>query len=889
MKHASKIGNTVLVISRPSRRLIAADTGGKGWNLLRLRRLGFRVPPFVIFSSRMFAECAGERRGDIDAQLKGLRAEDREGIMRASVRVRDIITGLPMSDQVMRSVYRAFDRLAGKDGLVSVRSSVAGEDGTEHSFAGQMDSKLNVPRHMVTLAVRQVWASAFSARALAYRLRAGLPLLDVRIAVVLQVMLQAEASGVLFTRDPVSGARQCVVTAGYGLGEGVVSDRVETDTYRCPLDGRDVQADVAEKTRAMCRTENGSGGVRLMPVDPARRGARVLSDVEVLQLRDWGMQLESASKAPVDVEWARAEDGGLFLLQVRPVTTRTERTPNMQVWDNANIVESYPGITSPLTFSFIREAYERAFRGAVRGFLLRPAPLQQVNSVLASLLGHVHGRVYYNLRNWYTMLSVLPGFKRNKKAWDQMIGIAHALEIPAARLSPLDRAGTALKCAWRLLRVRGNAREFHRAFTQDFRRWSAMDITRADGPALRRQYAMLAEEAPRIWPRTLYNDFAAMTWYDLLKRCCARWHCSDGLHNRLLCAEPGIESVQPVRALVGMAEAIREDKALTALFAGSSDAEILTALREDGAYASLRDFLRDYLARYGDRGFEELKLESHSYRDDPAALIGMLRGYVRSGMTTAGMEREETRTREAAERELRDRIRNPFARLLTRIVLDRARAAVAARENMRFSRSRLYGLLRRMFRRLASILSAQGVIAHPDDIFFLEVQEVFALVEKTLPPAEARRIVARRRQAQAADAELELPSRFMRDGNDGAVQQPQAAEAVTTQDLSAPQLRGTGCSTGMVTAPCAVVREPSAAGDVAGKILVARSTDPGWVFLMISAAGLIVEQGSVLSHTAIIGRELGIPTIVAANDAMRLLEGAKSVTMNGATGEISWK
>ena len=202
---------------------------------------------------------------------------------------------------------------------------------------------------------------------------------------------------------------------------------------------------------------------------------------------------------------------------------------------------------------------------------------------------------------------------------------------------------------------------------------------------------------------------------------------------------------------------------------------------------------------------------------------------------------------------------------------------------MRFSRSRLYGLLRRMFRRLGQLFHAQHVINDADDVFFLEVDEVFAVVMKRLSPDEARYIIARRRKKYTEDQAVSLPSRFIREGDNGAITLPGGTQATTDAGL-----RGTGCSTGIITAPCCIVQDPRDAGDVCGKILVARSTDPGWVFLMINAAGLIVEQGSVLSHTAIIGRELGIPTIVAAKDAMLQLADARDITMNGATGEIQW-
>ena len=894
MKTRLETSDTMLLDST-SRHSRPEECGGKGWNLLRLRQLGFPVPEFVILPSTVFEACSAAERSRIDAVLSAL--EDggsgthvQACISEASHLLHGIVLALQLPGDVRKALRRGFAAVAQESGLVSVRSSVAGEDGTEHSFAGQMDSILNVDADALEHAVKAVWASAYSERAIAYRLRTGLPLRGIRIAVVLQRMLDAEAAGVLFTRDPMTGAQVCIVTAGFGLGEGVVSDSVECDTYRCLAGGRRVERTIAEKTRRMQRPEDGGIGARLMPVPRAQRSLAVLDDTEVLLLRDWAARLESAMRTPVDMEWARTRDGVMHVLQVRPITTAPPPQGELFVWDNANIVESYPGLTLPLTFSFIRQAYERAFLGAMRGFHLRSTPVREMAPQLSSLLGLLRGRVYYNLRNWYGILSLLPGFRRHKQAWDQMIGITESIDIPQAKLSWLDRTVAVLLSAWRLLDIRGNARRFFRDFDLLYREASAFDIASADAAALRRFYDDLAERAPRFWPRTLYNDFAAMTWYDALRRLCGRWGCRDGLHNALLCAEPGIESVQPVRALVRMAERIRRDPALASAFTLRGDLQLLELLRTKQIFAPLYLFLEDYLARYGDRGFEELKLESRSYRDEPEVLLGLLRGYVESDLTVQRMEEDELRTRSDAEREMAGVVRNPLRRWVLRFVLGRARAAVAARENMRFARSRFYGLIRRLFRRLGIIFSEQGLLDSPDDIHYLQVEEIFAITESGFgaidPDGEnTPRVTVVRRKCEYEEAAAHRPpSRFVTVGIPSWSQVPDAGESSD----GARQLRGTGCSAGLVTAPAALVRDPRSAADVRGRILVARSTDPGWVFLMISAAGLIVERGSVLSHTAIIGRELGIPTIVAVADAMRHIPDGASVTMNGSTGEITW-
>ncbi len=370
----------------------SSEVGGKAWNLLRLREKGFLVPRFWIVPRAPLA--ATRVSPDLLLELGAALPEGR---------------------------------------LFAVRSSAVAEDSREHSFAGVLESVLNVPRTEVAAAIERVWASALSARAVSYRRRKGLRPEDEATAVIVQEMVQPRCAGVLFTRDPADGARRVVISAGLGLGQGVVSDAVETDTFRIGWEGAALSSEVRTKRSRIVLADGCGGGTREETVPRRWRGRPALRASEVRRLRDVGREVEQALGGPQDVEWALEGAGRLFVLQARPIVggARSTREP-VRIWDNANVVESYPGLTLPLTFSFARRSYERTFSDAAARFLAlggaRPS-----RDVFASLIGLLDGRVYYNLHSWYEMFSYLPGSDRYRESWDRLMGVAGRGASPPSR------------------------------------------------------------------------------------------------------------------------------------------------------------------------------------------------------------------------------------------------------------------------------------------------------------------------------------------------------------------------------------------------------------------------------------------------------------------------
>jgi len=864
MRASLRRSKDIIWCDGPPRRLRPREAGGKGWNLLRLRRDGFPVPAFCVVSSRVFERALRPVRGRIEAIIASVDFGDREAAERASLGIGELVLTAGFPGNVVPDLDAALQRLLGDGGRLAVRSSIVGEDSAEHSFAGLMDSFLNVAPGEVPDAVRKVWASAFSARALTYRKRKDLPLRGIAAAVIIQEMVRPSASGVLFTRDPETGRNECLVAAGFGLGDDVVADRVETDAYRMPW----------------------PGDGRLTKTVSA---VQVLPDEDIRALCVLGLEIEKRFGLPQDIEWARDGRGKLFLLQARPIVfaAAPRRDEGLRVWDNSNIIESYPGLTLPLTFSFVRECYEIVFRDVARAIDPSGRGLAARDDVLGHMIGLLGGRVYYNLLNWYELLSYLPGFDRHRESWDRMIGISQNLRFPEKRGSAWSRARAAVLIGTRLLTVRRTLRRFFDGFDRAYAAFGPRDFSSESAAGLMKAYDDLKRGFAGRWYLTQFNDFCAMTYYEALRRLCARRGLADlpNLHNDLLCGQKNVESAAPVRSLVRLAEVVRGEPAYGRLLDGRDDEAVWTAVQRNPALGPLKRMFDDHLRRYGDRATEELKLETPTYREAPALMVGLVRRYVDLGLTVAVQEAREGEVRRRAKAALRGRLGDPFRRLGFRFVLGNARRAIAGRENARFARARLFGVVRRISRRAGVIFAESGLIDSPGDVYYLTMDEVIGTARGTAAGRDLRALVALRKSEYAAFARMNLRDRFVTKG----IHFLDLPAEEGSRPETGKRLQGINCSAGIAEGEARVVLDPRSARTEGRYILVAKSTDPGWVFLMVAAKGIVVERGSVLSHTAIIGRELGIPTIVGVHDATRLIPDGASLFMDGSTGEVRWQ
>ena len=511
-----------------------------------------------------------------------------------------------------------------------------------------------------------------------------------------------------------------------------------------------------------------------------------------------------------------------------------------------------------------------------------------------AMIGLVRGRVYYDLLNWYRVLALLPGFQLNRSFMEQMMGVREGLPPElAGEFAPPSRwqrvrDGLALaRCLAGLVR---NHWTIDRQITAFMARLEvalaqpAVPLAEQRADELVASYRRLEQQLLTRWDAPLTNDFLAMIFYGVLKKLCVAWagDTAGSLQNDLVGGEGGIISAEPAARVRELADLARSQPDFAALLRSAPLAVLLPAVRARPAF---RQAFEAYLDQFGDRCLEELKLESPTLHDDPLPLLRAI-GHQAGRPEVAAVD-HAARLRQAAEVRVTGLLAGrPLRRAVFAWVLGNARARVRCRENLRFERTRLFGRVRRLVVELGLRLHAVGVLDTPRDVFHLELEELLGFVTGTGTCHDLRGLAAVRAQAYAGYRTGPAPAdRFPTRGwvpVGNAYTAPPTNEPVATGDLR----QGTGACPGVVRGRARVVRDPRGVELEAGAILVAERTDPGWIMLFPAAAGLVVERGSLLSHSAIVARELGLPAVVGVPGCTAWLSDGDLVELDGATGTV---
>jgi phosphohistidine swiveling domain-containing protein len=881
--------------------------GGKGDNLLLLQH-EYTVPEWVALPASVFVQCLESGGLDKTIREKLSRLTDESAVEIAG-EISDLIRQIPFPDTLAAELEETGRAVFGAD-YISVRSSAADEDGALHSFAGIHESFLYVRGlSEITQRIRDVWASGYQERALLYRLRNKLSLHPVPMAVLLQRMVNAETSGVVFTADPsTQDPQHLVISALYGLGEGLVSAGLDADTFAYDKrTGVFTATTVPKRTRYILDTEHGNG-LREAPVQEAVQEKPALSEEQLSLLAQTALKIERRYGRPQDIEFCFDAKGQLYLLQTRAITTVEEYGPAAgyhQIWDNSNIIESYSGVTSPMTFSFIRHAYSVVYTCFSEVMGIPPEIIRENQTVYRNMLGLFDGQVYYNLPNWYRLVRQFPGYAYNKAFMESMMGVKDTADADAPVQQPAGAfrrycvelpklIGLASRMLYRFRSLRHQVPAFSQHFDHYYNQWAAMDFKRMQPHELMQVYLDMEKHLLRNWKTPIINDFYVMVFYGTLKACCKTW-CKDEqgtLQNNLICGEGEIESTQPTRMLMKLASTIKAEAALSKLFLEHAPLELLHIIPRREETRHISEAVAEYLRLYGFRCVNELKLEEPSLHETPEFVYQMIANYVRMDASlldlTAQDAREKTIRAEAEARAFASL--SPFRKMVFRMLLRHARAGVKNRENMRFARTKIYGLLRLLLQAIGETFAREGLMDTPHDIFYLTIDEVWDFVKGTAVTRQLRALVAlRKSEFDGYRAQERMPDdhfetygmAYHRNSFRNAT--PRASSGVTDDGA----LHGIGCSPGVVEGVVRVIHSPRSDARLNGEILVAARTDPGWVPLYPSVSGLLIERGSILSHSAIVAREMGLPAIVGIPNLLKTLHDGQRVRMDASSGTVT--
>ncbi len=856
-----------LISDRTHTDISTIEIGGKAQNLHLLRSMEMNVPSWVTIPLDYFQAFV----------LKNNLTLSKDQII-------ECIDQFSFEDQlneIIRSHFSGINRFA-------VRSSGSEEDGKQHSFAGLFESRLFVPEEELESAIKQVWKSAFQDRVSSYCQEKNIPS-PLGISVIIQEMIPTEVAGVAFGINPIDPlASEKVITAIWGCGEGVVSGLFDADHYFLQ-DGK-WRAEIANKQEALVYNTTEKKGISRIPVESNRRNIACLNDRELRQISAILDRCSQHFGQPQDIEFGIYQ-GEIYVLQSRPVTTVAKSTQkeNHIIWDNSNIIESYPGVTTPLTFSFVRQSYEGAYMQFAAYMGVDEATLQAQKRIFANTLGLINGRVYYNLRSWYQMLALLPGYKINARFMEKMMGVKERFDLPDHEISKAKAWWQIIKMIVQMYgRYRAlpkQRKQFMSLLNATITEYKSIEFEKKSSYELMQLYLRFEKTLLNNWKAPLLNDFFAMIWFGRLQKKCAEYlaHTHPNIHNDLLCGSADIISVQPIHRCIEIATIIDQNPEWKKTFL-TSDPQEINDLLITAPYKPLERLIHNYIQDFGERCIGELKLETISYQQDPRLFIKVIQSYVQQGInkstTQSGLEEK---IREAAEQTIDEQL-NGFKRQSLFKTMRKARELVSARENLRYERTRAFGIVRAIFSAIGTQFEINGILKNRRDIFYLTLSEIFSFIEGTSVQQNYQALVDVRKKEYDAFKNMTAPGQ--RISTYGTVYHGNSFYAMSSQDNSVESLQGIGCCPGLITGKVRVITDPQSTHSLEGDILVTSSTDPGWVTLFPTAAGIVVERGSLLSHSAIVSREMGKPCIVSVTGLLHHLKTGDEIQMNGSTGAI---
>ena len=604
------------------------------------------------------------------------------------------------------------------------------------------------------------------------------------------------------------------------------------------------------------------------------------------------------------MEWA-FEKGKLYILQARPITTlqkTSEKTINTIIWDNSNIVESYPEITLPLTFSFIRKAYSDVYKrfSEITGVPAKVVESYQV--VYDNMLGLLKGRVYYNLINWYKLLMLFPNSKGNSKFMEQMMGVKKELSEENLNENLLEaeekmtgwekfrnrlekyKAGFTL--FMNMFLIEKKAEKFYKIIDENLNGKNS-NLDNKNIKELKKYYKFLENKFLKNWEIPIINDFLVMVWFGLSKKMAEKYikENFEEKHNILIAQEGNdMISVEPSRYIKKMSNMLRQDNSL------QNKIKTIIKNNDESRIDGLKltenikfNFLfNEYMEKFGDRTVHELKLEASTLKEEPIFLIKM----IFSLSMTENIQEHTKRNISEEQKKIYESLKiNPVKKYLLKKTIFYAKKFIKLRENLRYERTKVFGTVRKIMKKMGTHLKNDNLINNEKDVFYLTVDEIFGLVDGSIIDVDLKKLIElRKEEYKKYESAAILPDRFLTRGFLG--ENFYYEDLAENSQLDENTLKGTGCSKGIVKGKVKVVLNPMNTEIEDGDIVVTKSTDPSWVMVFPLLKGLIVEKGSLLSHSAIISREMNIPAIVGVQGATSILKTGDIVQFDGSTGII---
>lgn len=845
-----------------------ALVGGKGFHLGELSKIHeIQVPEGFCVTTAGYQKAIeqNETYHALLDRLTMLKAEDRDQIGEIGRKIRQTLMEAEIPSDVVNAVAQYLSRF-GEEHAYAVRSSATAEDLPHASFAGQHDTYLNIIGHEAILRhIRKCWASLFTDRAVIYRMQNGFDHRQVYLSVIVQKMVFPQASGILFTADPITSNRKLLsIDAGFGLGEALVSGLVSADCYKV-REGEIVEKRIAAKKLAVYGRKE--GGTETKQIDPDQQMSQTLTEQQILQLARIGRQIEAYFGQPQDIEWCLAQDT-FYMVQSRPITTLY---PIPEANDQENHVYLSVGHQQmmtdpikPLGLSFF--------------LLTTPAPMRKAGGRLfvdvAPRLATPVGRE--------ALLNTVGSDPLIKGALLTIIEREFIKWLPNDQTAPIpNRSSTDMPAQFEndptiVSDLIKRSQTSIAALKQNIQAKSGSDL-----------FDFILEDIQQLKkilfdPQSSAVFMAAINATSWINENMNEWLGEKNAADTLSQSVPGNITSEMGLALLDVADVIRPYPEVIDYLQHAKEDHFLDELVQFDGGQETQEAIYAFLDKYGMRCAGEIDITKTRWSEKPSTLIPLILGNIKNFEPNAGNRKFEQGRQEALqkEQELIERLKQlPDGEQKakeTKRMIDLIRNFIGYREYPKYGMVNRYFVYKQALLKEAEQLVQAGVIHDKEDIYYLTFEELHEVVRTNKLDD---RIINKRKDDYKFFNKLTPPRVITSDGEI-------IAGEYKREHLPANAIAGLPVSSGVIEGRARVILNMENADLEDGDILVTSFTDPGWTPLFVSIKGLVTEVGGLMTHGAVIAREYGLPAVVGVENATRLIKDGQRIRVHGTEGYI---
>lgn len=880
----------MIITANSSESVASSESGQKGYSLYLMSKECMSIPQWVVIGKSVFKHFKEYLEIDhhIDQALSSITFGCKpEIIIQASNKIRELILSTPLPKDLENEIRQAYESI-GSD-LIAVRASIANDNSNVFSFAGLHSYFLFVTNCNDAIRyLKDCWVSAFSSKALIYRLHHKLSLSSISIdmAVIFQLMVSSEKSGVMFTSDPFSNdIHSILINSIYGIGEGLNKFKFDADLYKVNKINQLTSLKIVNKCLSV-KYDLFSSGTSKHQVPKQMQSVPCLTNIEIKHLSELGKKIELLYNSPQEIEWAWTPNDGFFILQSRPIPHLFTTKIHNKTFDHPSQLDNINGLTTPLSFGFSQHIYHYSFLLLCKSAGLSKKLIQAVDPFLERMRGLMFGRSYFNIKYLHHLTSLLlPGSKIKHPLIDYTNGkisifsenfFSEQMNFPIAEYSipsMFKKFFCFIKYFWFHFRLKHMMTNFCSFLDSTFNEYVGHDFKSLSADQIYRHYNILEGKFFSKLTISSINSYLSMIYFKILRTLTHRWlsHLDISNEHDLLLVNVDPKFAESTRELAIIIEKIKYNTTLFNLVMKTDCDKCHEALKNTSNFhiiQSMRSFIQKYANYY--------------HYMNLSAFFSLIKKRVESTYDEQYLNLLD-KSKTSTEILINDNLKG-LRKKIYYWCLSKTRQTVQNREVTNRYRLRMIKIVESMFQGIGYNYYNEKIIDKPEDIFFLDFIELRNSLENMLSENDIQSLIQNRKELYKTYKHIDPPLKIITYGP--VYWLNNSEDGSDFEKTSTKKIKGDIVSMGIAEGKVKTLQDSFENINFNGELLVISREKSDIIYLFSSISGLLIENGTLLSHTTIIAREMGLPCVINIQGLTDKIKTGMKIRLNGNLGLI---